>query len=115
MWLDYALEVLLTVVKNQVKSKSEFSVHWPTEGEMKASADNLTNNPPNGGLLRGVFAVVDGGRIIPCASYLEPDLRNGYDNGYTGEVEVFGTFSGNYSCRVNLPGSWHDIMLSIAR
>lgn len=78
VWLDYGLQVLLYVVKR--KSRTEFSVHGPTEAEMKASADNIKNNRPNGRLLKGVFAVlqllvVDSGRI-PCADYLDPDLQN---------------------------------------
>ena len=62
VWMDYSLEVLLRVVKR--KHRKEFEVK-PTVPEMHASASLLQQNRTYGPLLRGVFAVTDGGRM-PC-------------------------------------------------
>lgn len=114
VWVDYGMEVLFRVVKK--KSRKDFAVKWPTEVEMKDSSDNLTNNRPNGQLMRGIFGVVDGGRL-PCADYDNSDLQNAYYEGYTGNVEVtnllvFNFFGEVIHAAVNYPGSWHDSKLA---
>ncbi len=77
VWIDYAMEVLLKVVKD--KSKSEFEVRWPSVAEMEESNAILKRNRACGMLLEGVFAVMDGGRM-PCADYTDVDTQNAYYN-----------------------------------
>ena len=114
VWLDYSLEVLLRVVKKT--SRTEFEIRWPDEGEMLASSLLLKNNRTNGPLLKGVFAVTDGGRM-PCADYTDVDTQNAYFEGFTQGVEVTNLFVWNFygeliHAAVNFPGSWHDTKLA---
>lgn len=116
VWLDYALEVLLQVVKK--KDRQEFVVKWPSSDEMIQSNNLLKENRQNGRVLDGIFAVVDGGRI-PCAEYTDKDLQNAYYEGYTQSVEVTNLFVWNFKgeiihAGVNFPGSWHDSKLAYA-
>lgn len=85
VWLDYALEVLYRVVRKP--ANLEFAVTWPTESEMLSSAGLLETNRPLGPVLRGIFAVMDGGRM-PCVSYTDPDLQNACWESFTQAEEV---------------------------
>ena len=114
VWLDYSLEVLLRVVKKT--SRTEFEIRWQDEGEMLASSLLLQNNRTNLPLLKGVFAVTDGGRM-PCADYTDVDTQNAYFEGFTQGVEVTNLFVWNFygervHAAINFPGSWHDTMLA---
>ena len=114
VWLDFSLEVLLNVVEK--RSRAYFEIRWPTEEEMLASSLLLQHNREYGPLLKGVFAVTDGGRM-PCADYTEPNLQNAYYEGFTQSVEVTNLFVWNFygeiiHAGVNFPGSWHDTKLA---
>eukprot|EP00171_Calliarthron_tuberculosum_P005428 IDg5428t1 len=89
---------------------------WRKNGN-GASNQKLMANRPNGRLMKGIFAVVDGGRI-PCADYVDADMQNAYYEGYTGNVEVtnllvFNFFGEIIHAGVNFPGSWHDSKLAV--
>lgn len=112
VWLDFSLEVLVRVVKRE----KDFEIKWPSYDEMKASASLLENNRINGGLLQGIFAVTDGGRM-PCADYTDTNLQNAYFEGFTQGVEVTNLFVFNFfgeliHAAINYPGSWHDTKLA---
>lgn len=92
-------------------------MEWPSVEEMKESTELLQQNREFGHLLKGVFAVVDGGRM-PCADYEDPDMQNAYYEGYTCSVEVTNLFVYNFKgelihAAVNYPGSWHDNRLAM--
>lgn len=108
--IDYAMEVLLKVVKD--KSRTEFEVRWPSAAEMDASNQILKRNHACGELLEGLFGVMDGGRM-PCADYIDVDTQNAYYEGYSQNVEVTNLFVWNcfgeiIHAGLNFPGSWHD-------
>ena len=114
VWLEYSLEVLLRVVKKT--SRTEFEIRWPNEGEMLASSLLLQINRTDGPLLKGIFAVTDGGRM-PCADYTDVDIQNAYFDGITQGVEVTNLFVWNLygeliHAAVNFPGSWHDTKIA---
>lgn len=114
VWIDYGMEVLDKVLRD--KSNIAARVSWPTEAEMKESSLALMKNRPNGRMMKGIFAVVDGGRV-PCAHYTDCDMQNAYYEGYTGNVEVtnllvFNFFGEIIHAGVNFPGSWHDSKLA---
>ena len=114
VWLDYALEVLLHVVKK--KRLPAFEIRWPTMDEMKASALLLRRHRQYVPLLEGVFAVTDGARM-PCADYTNVDLQNAYFEGYTQEVQLTNLFVWKFfgeiiHAAINFPGSWHDNKLA---
>lgn len=114
IWVDYGMEVLSKVFKD--KHNGHFNVEWPDESAMKASSDNLVKNRPNGRLLKGIFAVVDGGRL-PCADYNDVNVQNAFYESYTCNVEVTNIFVFNFfgeviHAGVNYPGSWHDSKLA---
>ena len=116
VWLDYALEVLLRVVNK--RKHRDFEIRWPTVDEMKLSAELLWKSRPQWHLLRGVFGVVDGGRM-PCAHYVDPELQNAFFEGFTQNEEVtnllvFNFFGELIHAAVNFPGSWHDNRLASA-
>eukprot|EP00171_Calliarthron_tuberculosum_P023637 IDg23637t1 len=115
VWLDYGLEVLTRVVRRP--ELRDFEIRWPTEEEMRSSSALLEHNRQYGHLLRGVFAVLDGGRM-PCASYVDADLQNAYWEGFTQAVEVTNLFVWNFHGEIvyaalNFPGSWHDSKLAV--
>ena len=64
MWLDYALEVLLYIVRQP--NNKDFEIRWPTLNEIQSSLSLLHRNRLHGVLFRGVFGVINGGRM-PCA------------------------------------------------
>ena len=112
--MDYSLEVLLHVIKR--KNKKEFEIRWPRVEEMKASSALLEQNRVHGLLLRGVFAITDGGRM-PCADYTDLDLKNAYFEGFTQNVEDTNLFVWNFfgeiiHAAINYLGSWHDTKLA---
>lgn len=71
----------------------------------------LISNLPQGHIIRGIFAVVDGGHL-PCEDYEEADLQSTNYEGYTGKVEVIKLLVFNFpgevihTCRN--PGCWND-------
>ena len=112
--MDYALEVILRVVKR--KSQKAFEIRWPKIEEIRASASLLDHNRTYRPLLQGVFAITDGGRM-PCADDTDIDLQNAYFEGFTQNVEVTNLFVWNFfgeiiHAAVNYPGSWHDKKLA---
>lgn len=114
VWLDYSLEILLRVVKK--KTRQEFEIRWPNETEMEASSMLLQTNRTFGPLMKGEFAVTDGGRM-PCADYTDPNMQNAYFEGFTQGVEatnlfVWNVFGELIHAAVNFPGSWHDTKLA---
>ena len=116
IWLDYALEVLWRVVRK--RSRKEFEIRWPSFEEIKLSAALLERNRDYGTLLRGVFAIVDGGRM-PTANYTDSNLQNAYFEGFTQNEEVTNLFVFNFFGEIihgaiNFPGSWHDNRLAAA-
>lgn len=114
VWFDYGL----TVLYRTLKVMHDARITWPTVEEMKESTQLLQENREFGHLLKGVFAVVDGGRM-PCADYNDPDLQNAYYEGYTCSVEVTNLFVFNFMgelihAAINYPASWHDDKLAYA-
>ena len=114
VWFDYALDVILRVVKR--KSRKEFEIRWPNVEEMRASASLLEHNRTYGPLLQGVFDITDGGRML-CAYYTDIYLQNDYFEGFTHNVEVTNLFVWNFFGEIiyaafNYPGSWHDTKLA---
>lgn len=110
VWLDYALAVLLRVVRK--KRNTDFEIRWPTHDEMRVSSALLERNREYGPLLHGVFAVADGGRM-PCATYTDEFLQNAYWEGFTQADEVTNLLVMNFHgelihAGINYPGSWHD-------
>ena len=90
---------------------SALRIAWPTVPEMEES-ERLLRKHPLGGLLPGVFAMMDGARF-PCADYLDTDTQNAFYEGYVSSVEVTGilvfTFDGVLvHAGLNYAGSWHD-------
>ena len=77
-WLNYSLEVLLRVVHNE--SNTQFAIKWPSLSEMESAAQLLSRSRQNGHLLRGVFAVMDGCRML-CVAYGDPYVQNAYWEG----------------------------------
>lgn len=75
----------------QNKEYPEFEIRWPTVEEMRLSSSLLEHNREYVHLLRGVFVVLDGGRI-PCASYSDHDLQNAYWEEFTQSIEVTNMF-----------------------
>lgn len=66
--------------------------------------------------MRGVFGVVDGGRL-PCTIYENNDLHNSYNEEGTGNLEftnllVFNIFGEIIHDAVNYPWSWQDSKLA---
>lgn len=111
-WFHYGLEVINKVVKEIPEGK----VKWPSVQEMQESNQLLMDTREHGHLLRGVFAVVDGGRM-PCADYTDPNIQNAYYEGYTCCVEITNLFVYNFKGEIihaglNYPGSWHDSILA---
>lgn len=116
IWIDNGLTGLLKALWD--KSFIQARVAWPSVQEMNESANLLRNNRKNGKVLKNVFGVIDGGRML-CADYEHPDLQNAYYEGYTGNVEVTCMFVFNFfgeiiHAGVNYPGSWHDKKVVIA-
>ena len=79
----------------KTESRKESEIRWPTVEEMKASSALLERNRVYGSLLKGVFAVSDGGRMR-CADYTDTNLHNAYFEGYTQNMEVTNLFVGNF-------------------
>lgn len=94
VWLNYALEVLSRVVNR--RAKPDFEIRWPTESEMMAFAGLLERNRQHEPLIRGVFAVMDGGRI-PCVSYGVYDIQNAFWERFKQSHEVANLFIRNFS------------------
>lgn len=114
VWLNYILEVLYQVVTDS--NCEDFDIRWPTDEEQLESASLLESNRVHGRLLRGVFAIMDGGKM-PCSEYLDTDLQNAFFEGYTEQVEVTILFVWNFRgelihAAINFPGSWHDTELA---
>lgn len=85
---------------------------------MKASTALLENYRAFGGLLKGVFAAVDGGRL-PCADYIDRNLQNAFYEGYKQSVEVtnlfvWSLFGEIIHTGIKFPGSCHDNNLAYA-
>ncbi len=70
-WLQYFMKVLLRAMKNS--SKTSCRITLTNKDEIQDSQLLLRQNTVHGRLLRGIFGVVDGGRMR-CASYTEPNL-----------------------------------------
>lgn len=90
----------------------EMRVEWPDGYGMVQSEQLMQNTRNNGAIFRGVFGVVDGGRL-PCADYVDSDLQNAYYVGYTTCVDVPNLLVFNCAKEVihaamDFPGSWHD-------
>ena len=60
-------------------------VRWPNIEEMEDSARRLEENRENRSFLKNVFGMVDGW-TLPCADYIDIDMKNAYYEGYTGNV-----------------------------
>ena len=73
--LDYALHVLLKIVTNS--NLLDCKIRWTTFQEMETSSSPLQTNRRHSELLRGVFAITNGGRIN-CASYTDTALQNAW-------------------------------------
>lgn len=82
--VENGMEVFLKVLQD--KANEHYNVKWPDEAGMKASSDNLVHNRPNRRLMKGFFAVVQGG-WLPCADYNEANMKNTYYEVYTRNVE----------------------------
>lgn len=114
VWIDYSLQVLLRLCVK--KRHPDLRIEWPSESEMKESAELLSKNRRNGSLLQKIFGVLDGGRL-PCADYTDSDVQNAFYEGYTTSVEVTNLFAFNFKgelihAAVNFPGSYHDSRLA---
>lgn len=72
---------------------------WPLVHKMKESTALLKHNRPNGPLQGNIFAVVDGGRP-PCATYIDPDIRDTYYKRYTQIVETINPLVYNFKREV---------------
>lgn len=113
-WLDFSLEVMSLAVERE--SRSEFVIRWPTDSEMKSSADCLQSNRKFGKYLSGGSGTTDRGRMV-CADYTDPNLQNAYFEGFTQNIEVTNLFVWIFHgelihTAVHFPGSWHDSKLS---
>lgn len=77
----------------------------------------IERNRENVHKLRGVFAVMDGGRM-PFAGYSDPSLQNAYWEGLTQVDEVTNHFVWNFHGEVvfaaNYPWRWHNYKLVAA-
>ena len=107
VWLDNGMEVLFRVM--QKTDVPDFEIRWPTLQEMEASTRLLQRNRQYGPLLKGGFAVMEGGRM-PRPSYVQPDLQNAFWEGFAQAHEVSNLFLWNFSgelihAGINLPGS----------
>lgn len=71
VWLDYAMEQLLCAVRKP--ENYDFELRWSTVGEMQQTSRLIERNREHGGLLRGVFAVEESGRML-CVAYESLDL-----------------------------------------
>lgn len=76
---------MLRVVKR--KDVKDFEIRWPSPDEISNSSSLFQNNRQKGELLRGVFAVVAGGRIR-YAEYEDANLQNAFYEGWTSSEEV---------------------------
>lgn len=115
VWVDYGMEVLYQLCRRNVVP--EMKVTWPTRLEMVRSSELLSCHRGYNDVLKGVFAIMDGGRL-PCADYCDPDTQNAYYEGYTTNIEVtnllvFDFFGQIIHAGVNFPGSWHDARVAI--
>ena len=68
-----------------------FAVKWPDENQMRHSASLLEQNRNHGGLLSGIFAVMDGGRVL-CSCNGDLNIQNDYWEGFTQSYEVTNPF-----------------------
>ena len=75
VWLNYAIRVMYNVVRK--RSNSNFWIKWLSLDEVRVSANLLNHNRPNGHLLRGIFAVMGGGRM-KCAANRCSDIQNAF-------------------------------------
>ena len=116
VWLDYGVEVMSKVIEgNECKY---FAVKWPDEDQMRHSASILEQNRNHDGLLNGVFAVMDGGRML-CSRNGDPNIQNAYWEGFSQSREVTNLFVWDFKgelifAAVNYPGSWLDSRVAAA-
>ena len=101
--------MFLQVVRNA--TNDEFCIRWPSTEQVQNSA-SLLQNRPNGHLLRGILAVLDGGRM-PCVATSDPYIQNVYWEGYKKAHEVTSLFVWDFDkelihAAINHPGVWHD-------
>ena len=80
VWLDYAIEVLIHIVRSS--AKKDFEIRWPNVDEMKASSALLQTNRVHGPLLQGIFAITDRDRM-PFLAYTNPDEENAFCKEFT--------------------------------
>lgn len=83
---------------------------------MDAPSKLLAENGLNGRRLKGIFGVVDGGRML-CADFIDSNIQNAYYTGYTCEVELTNLFVFKVHVKVihkaiNNPGSSYDSKIS---
>lgn len=98
-----------------IEKRTLLRISWPTVNEMQASANLLFKNRPQGPLLKNIFTIMDGGRIL-CASHTILDVRNAFWEGFTQNHEVTNLFVWNFYgeiifCALNFPGSRYDSRL----
>lgn len=111
---NYGICVLHRTLKRQ--EQPALRLQRPTLIQMKESAKLLEVNRPNCALLRGIFAVVDGGRFS-CAEYVDADTHNTFYESYACTVDVTNLLF-YYSkgeiilAAVNYPGVCHDSKLA---
>lgn len=112
--MDSCLKFLFRVVKR--KERTEIAVRWPCRQEMEHAASIQETNRQYGPLLKGVFALTDGGRM-PCADYTNLDLQNAYFGNFAQNVGVTKLFVWNFlgefiHAAVNYANSWHETKLA---
>ena len=115
-WLEYGLEVLLSVVRDQ--KNTQFAIAWPKYSEMVQSAALLQQDRQNGRTLGGVFGIM-GGERMPCGTYTDPYVQNAYWEGFTQADEVTNLFVWNFRgelihAGISYPGSWDDLKVATA-
>lgn len=109
VWVDYVLDVLYRTLRRS--DNEDFRCAWPTVEELDESYALLQTNREYGHLLKGVFAVVDGGQF-PCPDNVNDEIQNAYYEGYTCSAEVTDLLVYNFKgkiihAEITNPGSCH--------
>lgn len=110
VWLEFGLEVLYQVYERSLLPMA--AVSWTSLEQMEESSMLPQNKRHHGHLLRDMFGVVDGARLL-CGDYIDMDLQNVFHESYTQSVEIINFLVYDFRraiihAALNYPGSWYD-------
>ncbi|KAG9081179.1 hypothetical protein FRC06_005750, partial [Ceratobasidium sp. 370] len=108
-YLSFALQILLHTLRKTPESR----ISWPTPVEMGEFSDLIKRRHPS---ICGAFGFMDG-LNLPVGTSSDPQEEEATYNGWLhshriSNIFVFSPDGCVIACKLNAPGSWHDVRIA---